>query len=362
MNRTTLRKFTSVFFAACLLQLATKLESSAAAQQSGSTQPFPRLEAAMHTANIWRIAVNSKERFLVTASDDKSARVWDLATGKLLTILRPPIGDDNEGRVYAVAISPDGSTIAVGGFTGKDGSGNYPIYLFDRVSGRMTRRIGGLPAVTQHLAFSFDGRLLAASLGQQNGIRVFRASDGTEVRRDSDYKDRSYSVEFDRKGRLLATSYDGELRLYGPAPEFKLLAKRSAPGGNTPFFARFSPDASLIAVGFDDSTKVNILSGDDLRFIYAPDTSQVDNGNLSKSLGPQTGAGSTQPDVSIFENPIYNAIVVWPQAGRGTPQFWPASTDTIMDLRPLADGRLVFGAGDPAWGVLDSPGKASGRR
>ena len=73
---------------------------------------------------------------------------------------------------------------------------------------------------------------------------------------------------------------DGELRLYGPAPEFKLLAKRSAPGGNNPFSARFSPDASLIAVGFDDSTKVNILSGDDLRFIYAPDTSQVDNGSL----------------------------------------------------------------------------------
>ena len=28
-----------------------------------------------------------------------------------------------------------------------------------------------------------------------------------------------------------------------------------------------------------------------------------------------------------------------------------------MDLRPLADGRLVFGAQDPAWGVLDTQGK-----
>ena len=73
----------------------------------------------MHTAGIRRIAVDSKERFLVTASDDKSARVWDLVTGKLLTILRPPIGDDDEGRLYAVAISPDGSTVAVGGFTAK---------------------------------------------------------------------------------------------------------------------------------------------------------------------------------------------------------------------------------------------------
>ena len=125
MDGTVFRTLTSVWLAACLLQFTCRFESSAVAQQSGSTQPFPRLEAAMHTAAIWRIAVDSKERFLVTASADKSARVWDLATGKLLTILRPPIGDDNEGKLYAVAISPDGSTIAVGGFTRQGGSNNF---------------------------------------------------------------------------------------------------------------------------------------------------------------------------------------------------------------------------------------------
>ena len=336
----------------------SNFESVAVAQQSGSTQPFPRLEAAMHTGRIWRIAVDSRERFLVTASEDKSARVWDLVTGKLFSILRAPIGDDNEGKLYAIAITPDGSTIAVGGFTGKAGSNDYPIYLFDRATGRMTRRIGGLPRVTLHLAFSLDGGLLAASLGGRNGIRVFQVSDGTEVWRDIDYKDSSYSVEFDRKGRLLATSYDSELRLYGPAPGFKLLAKRSAPGGSKPFPARFSPDASLIAVGFDDGTKVNVLSGDDLRFLYAPDTSQVDAPgpqSFPASVGQQTEAVSTQPDV--LSRSDLSPIVVWPQAGEGKPQFWPASTNTIMDLRPLANGGLVFGAQDPLWGALDTQGK-----
>jgi hypothetical protein len=28
-------------------------------------------------------------------------------------------------------------------------------------------------------------------------------------------------------------------------------------------------------------------------------------------------------------------------------------TNTVMDLRPLADGRLVYGGSGPAWGVLD---------
>jgi WD40 repeat protein len=309
----------------------------------------------MHTAAIRRIAVDSKERFLVTASQDKSARIWDLATGRLLTILRPPVGEDDEGALYTVAISPDGATIAVGGLTGKDNSNNFPIYLFDRASGRMTRRIGGLPEVTFHVAFSFDGRFLAASLGERYGIRVFRVSDGSEIWRDSNYKDNSHSIEFDRKGRLVATSYDGEIRLYGPAPAFKLLAKRTAPGGHKPFFARFSPDASLIAVGFGDSTRVDVLSGEDLRFLYSPDTSQVDNGNII-SVAWFTD-GSLLYAAGLFHQSGIRPIVVWPQAGRGTPQFWPASTNTIMDLRPLANGRLVFGAADPAWGVLDPYGK-----
>ena len=37
-------------------------------------------------------------------------------------------------------------------------------------------------------------------------------------------------------------------------------------------------------------------------------------------------------------------ILQWSQAGRGPVTRLPAATDTIMDLRALADGRLVFGA------------------
>src|SRR5262249_1976125 len=130
--------------------------------------------------------------------------------------------------------------------------------------------------ITNHLSFSRDGQLLAASLGAANGIRVFRISDGTELWRDGKFKDSSFAVEFGNKGRLLAASYDGDLRLYRPAPEFMLFAHKSAPGGHRPYSARFSPDASLIAVGFFDSTAVNVLSGEDLSFRYAPDTSELD--------------------------------------------------------------------------------------
>jgi len=75
-------------------------------------KPMLRLNTQMHTAPIWRMSIDAQKRFVVTGSDDKAARVWDLQTGELLQVLRPPIGENHEGRVNAVAISPDGETIS----------------------------------------------------------------------------------------------------------------------------------------------------------------------------------------------------------------------------------------------------------
>ena len=55
------------------------------------TTPMLRLETGMHTATIWRIGVDVAQRYLVTGSDDKTVRVWELASGRLLRTLRPPI-------------------------------------------------------------------------------------------------------------------------------------------------------------------------------------------------------------------------------------------------------------------------------
>ena len=53
----------------------------------------------------------------MTGSDDKTVRVWSLADGTLVRTIRLPAGPGNVGKVYAVAISPDGALIAAGGWT-----------------------------------------------------------------------------------------------------------------------------------------------------------------------------------------------------------------------------------------------------
>ncbi len=342
------------FFLCVPLFLAIALFGAPALSADPSTKPFPRIEAGQHTAPIKRIGVDTAGRRLVTASDDKTARIWNLTNGALERVLRPPIGDGNEGKLYAAALSPDGKTVAVGGWTGYAWDRQVSIYLFDRASGELKHRIGGLPNVIYHLAFSPDGARLAAALGAGEGIRVYRTRDWAEIGRDQDYGASSYWVDFDGQERLVAGCYDGFIRLYDS--DLRLIAKKKAPGGERPFSVEFSPDGSRIAVGFADSTAVNVLSGTDLSLLHAPDTSAIDNGNLGRVAWSRNGR-------TLFAAGHYNlqgddrALVSWANAGRGPARIGPIAKDTIMALVPLADGRLVFGAGDPAWGLLDTRGK-----
>ena len=249
-------------------------------------QPILRLETGMHTAAINRIAIDAGERFLVAASDDKTARLWSLPEGRLLQVLRPPIGEGNEGQLYAVAISPDARTIATGGWTGREA--NYSIYLFDRQSGRLTQRIGGLPNAITHLAYSKDGRFLAAGLSRDNGIRIYRSDAYALAAEDRDYGDAVYGLDFAADGRLATVSFDGFVRLYGS--DLKRIEKEPSPGGKKPFSISFSPDGGRLAAGFNDSTRIDVLSGRDLKPVDSPDTRGIDNGILNSVAWSSDGS------------------------------------------------------------------------
>jgi WD40 repeat protein len=196
----------------CLVAPTTFAEDPPAAPQL-------RIDAGAHTAPISRIATDRAGRWLVTASSDKTARVWDLTDGQLLSTLRPPIGAGNEGKIHAVALSPDGGTVALAGWTGHEWDGSIAIYIMDRVSGRLLQRLTGLDNVVYDLSFSPDGRRIAASLAGRSGVRVFTLPEGRLLGEDRDYGGITSAIEFSPDGgRILSTSVDGFLRIHDVVP------------------------------------------------------------------------------------------------------------------------------------------------
>ena len=343
-----------LFWVACLYSTSLVFAAEPPAD------PIMRIDPGMHTAPVYHIAVDARGRWLVTASSDKTARVWDLTTGQLRNVLRPPLGPGFEGTLDAVALSPDAATVAVGGYTQfNDGRNDVPpdgdaIYLFDRATGRVLKRLARLPNIILDLAFSPDGRYLAASLGHNSGVSVYRSDAWVLVGQDTDYSARSPGADFSRDGRLVTASLDGYIRLYRVDNSgLRLLAKQAAPGGRQPYSVRFSPDGRLIAVGFADSPAVNVLDGSTLALRYDPDTPRVNNPGMAVawSADSQTlfAAGDYQVNGMFF-------IRHWPQAGQGTPRDTPAANNAVSDLRALPHGGVAFGAQDPAWGVLDASG------
>ncbi|MGH9959380.1 MAG: WD40 repeat domain-containing protein, partial [Pyrinomonadaceae bacterium] len=251
-----------------------------------ATSPIPRIEPGAHTAPIFSIDADATGRVLVTGSRDETVRIWAVREGQLLNTLRLPIGVGY--WTSTVAISPDGTTVAVGGATGSRWKGflswvpDFSIYIFDRVRSRLVRRLSGLPFIND-LAFSRDGRYLAASTRGKNGIGVYRTDNWLLVAEDRNYgDDGSSSVDFASDGRLVSTSADGFIRLYGS--DFRLLVKQEAPKGKRTFAARFSPEGARIAVGFDDALAVDVLDAQDLHLLYAPDIGKTGFFDLSSGV------------------------------------------------------------------------------
>src|SRR5262249_20121591 len=152
---------------------------------------------------------------------------------RLLRILRVPVGPGNGGKVFAVALSPDGSLVAAAGWDARgDSEQHMSIYLFDASTGVLKGRVGNFENVIGHLSFSPDGRQIAVTLGSE-GARLIDVEQMTETAADRDYGAIGYGAAFGPDGRLYTVAWDGFLRAYGPG--LKLQRKVKLAGGAKPF-------------------------------------------------------------------------------------------------------------------------------
>jgi tetratricopeptide (TPR) repeat protein/WD40 repeat protein len=312
--------------------------------------PILRIETGMHIQTI-RLAIDAACRMIVTGSEDRTVRLWALPddhTGelKLLRTLRVPVGEGEAGKIYAIALSPDGKLVAAGGWTT---NGDNRVHIFDTATGKLLRRVGFMPTVINYLTFSPDGKYLAAI---SQGLRVWETDNWTLVGKDTDYAGAlNGKAEFDAAGRLYTVAYDGFLRRYGA--DFKLEAKARTSAGERPHSLAIHPKGETVAVGFDEVPEIEVYDAKDLSRLFIAQTSGAKNGMFAvgwSADGERLYAGGRYS----IDNMV--PIRFWEHEGRGRGTVVPVAGNSIATVLPCRDDMIVASQ-DPAFGIISATGE-----
>lgn len=312
----------------------------------------------MHTAEITDLASDSAGALIATASTDKTVRLWHSDDGSPIATLRVPIAPGAEGEINTVALAPDGKRALAGGSTGFSFGPGFAAYLFDIDRQAMIGRLAGLPAAIMDIAYAPSGKSFAIGFAKKAGMRLYDGS-GKQLAEDRDYGDRVSAIAFGTGDRFAVSSYDGQIRLYDGAGH-RVAAVR-APGGKRPSSLAFSPDNKLLAVGYDDAARVDLLAADTLASKGQPRA-----GDLRGALSAVGWTGTAAAPVLLAGGSVRNredAVILrrWAKGGEGAATDVAVGRDLVTRVAGLPGGAIAFTTADPAWGVVGANGKIAYR-
>lgn len=339
-------------FGARLVAVTLLLLGSAFCLAAGRVEaPQLRVSTLSHLGKIRAASLDSSGRTLVTVSDDKTAKVWDLARREPGLTWMPFALPGDEGKLNAVAVAPDGKHFVVGGWT-TAGSDDYSLYVVQRDNGRLRKRISGLPDVVLSLAWSRDGRWLAVGMARQ-GIRVYDAASFALSGQDTDYAGGVYGVDFSVSGQLVSSSEDGQVRLYGVGERAVTRLQQRKMSQGQPIGLRFSPDGTQIAVGLDGVAGVEVLKSATLETVFAGRASETSR--LTQVAWSPDGVVLYAAGRHVVNQ--RSAVRAWNTRRSGEARDIPLESENlVLSLQALPTGDLLFTTADPLWGVVDSQG------
>ncbi len=192
-----------------------------------------------HSARALCVAFSPDGRTALSGSVDHTLKLWDVESGN---VVRTFYG--HTGRVWGVAISADGRTAV-------SGSGDQTMKMWDVASGRNIRTFGGHKMDMYAVALSPDARTVLGT--SPDALTMFDVESGKEL---SGLQERHpiVAAEFSHDGRSILTGdIDGAVGLWEVASG-KLVRSFEGHHSGSVWAVAFSPDDKLAISGSDDST------------------------------------------------------------------------------------------------------------
>jgi len=309
-------------------------------------KPVLVLDPDGHKALIRDIAFTPDGRYLLSAGDDKAVRVWDTTSGKTVRFIRGQIGPGNEGKIFAMALSPDGRTVAVGGWMGPIAGYSLEevgrIRLHDVATGRVLGILKGHDSAIFSLSFSPDSNFLAS--GQASGqygtsdptVRIWDVKQKQPLHVLKGHKKSIYGLAFSLDGQRVVSGSDDHTLILWDVKTGKRMATLMGHTDDV-VSATYDPTGRYIASGSYDHT-IRLWDGTTGRFI-----------KTLADQGTQVGSLSFSPDgkkliSGVVQGPNYHCHVWSVPDGKELVTF-REHDNIVLATAVSPDGRLVATGG-----------------
>jgi WD40 repeat protein len=337
-------------------------------QNLADERPVPHLmlDTGGHIAVVNALAFTPDGKAVVSASGDKIIRVWDWQAGKTTRFLRGQISAGDDGKVYAIALSPDGRLLAAGGWMKLPGENGHVIRLYDFASGTLLGVLKGHNNVVLGLAFSPNGRQLVSGSGDNTAI-IWDVEGRSLVHQLEGHKDGVYAVAFTGDGaRVITGSDDGLAKLWSTA-RGEEIATLSGHRSQVRAVVASAANDAVVSASRDGEIRVwDGKSGQYLRTLVAPGAAvgalslTPDGKQLIATCASAAcnyvqrvldlATGRVMLAYSKHDN-ISNAAAVSPDGRLAATSGGNEQEVQIWDLRTGATIRTLAGKGRPGWAV-----------
>ncbi len=317
---------------------------AAGTRTQAAEKPILVLDAGGHTAAVRKVIFSRDGKELISVSNDKTIRVWDVTTGQPLRVLRPPIGNGPEGEIFAAALAPNGDTLAIGGWGSVEDEW-HPIYLLSLATGQIQRVLTGHQGPIFGLHFDAEGQRLASGSADETA-RIWNVGTGKTEQVLKGHSNDIFGVAFSPDGRRCATaSIDKTAAIWNVATGERL-ATLSGHTAEVQCIA-WRPDGLVIATGSNDHS-IRLWGSDGKVFRGFDKLGEKSINSVTFAAGGHRllytqGYGKTD-DKSI-------TAMLDVATGREVTRF-DQHTNTIQCGALSPDGELAATTGDTNYGIF----------